>query len=63
MDKPTYNILLMDRFDIFFVIYAVFDSEIVGCIGCIVYRNAMELQDINIVAINECVAIFYQVDF
>ena len=35
----------------------------VGRIGRIVYRNALELQDINVVAINEYVAICYRVYF
>ena len=34
---------------------------VVGRIGRIVYRNALELQEIDVVAVNEYVAICYRV--
>jgi len=41
--------------------YVAFYSQIIGRIGRIVYRNALELQGIDVVAINEYVAIYHQI--
>lgn len=43
--------------------YAAFYSMVLGRIGRIVARNALEVQGIDIVAINEYVTICYRVYF